>query len=137
MKLGLIKSIPSKSGALISPRWYVNNCLSQTFGFISQRREKTGLGGLILHNDNTQAHRAWTTTALLAENAVLSTCDYFRFPKLTNQPRVIGFNSNDETLVAFDNVIGRLVKEDFQNCLMISFLECTNVLTQGENTLHK
>ena len=52
MKSGSLGSIPLKSGASISTHRYVNNCLSQLFDVISQRREKTGLRGLTLQDDN-------------------------------------------------------------------------------------
>ena len=51
-KSGLIESIPLEPDASISTNWYINNCLSQIYDVISQRREQTGLCGVILHDDN-------------------------------------------------------------------------------------
>ena len=72
MKSGLIESVALESGASISARSYVTNCLSTVFDTVAQRREKTGLRGLILHDDNARPHRAWMTTEYLAENRVES-----------------------------------------------------------------
>ena len=54
VKSGLIKPILLVS---ISVHWYVNSCLSQIFDVISQRREKTGLCGLIFHGNNARSRR--------------------------------------------------------------------------------
>jgi hypothetical protein len=72
MKSGIIESIPLESDASITAYWYVNNCLFQVFGVDAQRREETGLRGLILHDDNARPHRAWVTTEVLDENRVES-----------------------------------------------------------------
>ena len=76
---------------------------------------------------NIRPHRARITTEFLANYWVepypnawyssdLSSYDYFLFSKLTNQPWVVHFNSDDEVLDVLDHVIRSLAKEDFQNC---------------------
>ena len=72
MKSGLIESIALESGASISARSYVGNCLSRISDPVTQRREKMGLRRLILHDDNARLHRTWMTTDYLAENGVES-----------------------------------------------------------------
>ena len=37
---------------------------------MSERRETRGLRGLIFHDDNAKAHRAWITNEFLLENHV-------------------------------------------------------------------
>ena len=58
MKFGLVESIALESGASISAQSYVTNCLSRVFDAVAQRREKTGLCGLILHDDKARSHWA-------------------------------------------------------------------------------
>ena len=52
MKSGLIESIVLESGASVSARACVTNWQSGVFDAVPQRREKTGLRRLILHDDN-------------------------------------------------------------------------------------
>jgi [histone H3]-lysine36 N-dimethyltransferase SETMAR len=117
MKSGLIESIPLESGASVNADWYVNNCLFQVFDVVSQRREKTELRGLILHDENARPHRAWITNEFLAKNRVesyqnppyspdLSPCDFFLFGRLKSQLRGIRFNDDNEMLRALDSAIG-------------------------------
>ena len=109
VKSGLIESIALKSGASISARLYVTNCLSTVFDAVAQRQEKTGIRGLILHDDNARSHWAWMTTEYLAENRVESyenspyspdpsLCDFFLLQKLKNQLQGIQFNNDQEML---------------------------------------
>ena len=72
MKFDLIESIALESDASISARPYVMNYLSTVFDVVVQRREKTGLCGLILHDDNARRDRAWMTTEYLAGNRIES-----------------------------------------------------------------
>jgi hypothetical protein len=72
MKSGLIEWIPLEPGKTINASWYINICLSQVFKIVLARRQKTGLRGLILHDDNASAHRAWVASEFLIENHVES-----------------------------------------------------------------
>ena len=95
MKSGLIESIALESDTSVSARLYVTSCLSRVFDVVAQRRTKTGLSELILHDENTRPHRAWMMTEYLAEKRVkpypnppyspdLSLCNFFLFQKLKN-----------------------------------------------------
>ncbi|CAF1561994.1 unnamed protein product [Didymodactylos carnosus] len=70
MKTGLIKSIPLERGGTVTKRWYVDSCLPQVFETVSEWRQKIGLRGLILHDDNARPHRAGIVNEFLAENRV-------------------------------------------------------------------
>ncbi|CAF1196972.1 unnamed protein product [Rotaria sp. Silwood1] len=70
MKSGLIKSVPLETGVTLYARWYVNPCLPQVFKTVSKRRPRSGLRGLILHDDNARSHRAWIINNFLAKNRV-------------------------------------------------------------------
>ena len=63
-----------------------NRCLSQIFDIISQRREKTGFRGLILHDDIAQSHQTWITAEFLTENRAesYSNASYSSDPSLCN-----------------------------------------------------
>ena len=148
MKSGLIESIPLESGASVNADWYVNNCLSQVFDVVSRRRDKTGLRGLILHDDNARPHRAWTTNEFLAQNRVesyqnppyspdLSPCDFFLFGRLKSQLRGIRFNDDNDMLSALDSAIRDLTKEDFQNCFSDWFSRMHKCIDAGGEYFEK
>jgi histone-lysine N-methyltransferase SETMAR len=127
MKSSLIKAVPLETGETLNASWYINTCLPQVFKTVSERRPRSGLRGLILHDDNATPHRAWITNEFLTENHVesypnppyspdLSPCDFFLFPKLKNQLRGIQFDDDNAMLTALEQAIDSLTKEDFQNC---------------------
>ncbi|CAF1549287.1 unnamed protein product [Adineta ricciae] len=144
MKSGLIKSVTLESDQNITAAWYVNHCLPQLFEAVSQRRKKSALRNLILHDDNARPHRAWTTTEFLTQNSVesyqnppyspdLSPCDFFLFPRLKKQVRGIQFVDDNSMLPALDQAIGSLTADDFKNCFKDSFVrkeKCIDV--QGQ-----
>ena len=118
------------------------------FDAVAQRREKTGLRGLILHDDNARSHRAWMTIEYLAENRVksyqnpsylpdLSLCNFFLFQKLKNKLREIQFNNDEEMLEALDHAIGCLTKEDFQNCFSDWFSRMQKCIDVGREYFEK
>ncbi|CAF1608427.1 unnamed protein product [Didymodactylos carnosus] len=125
MKSGLTKSIPLELGETVAKRWYVDSCLPQVFETVSEWRQKTGLHGVILHEDDARPHTAKTVNEFLAENRVepyqnppyspdLSPCDIFLFAKLKNQLR--GIRLDDAMLNALEQAIDSLTKADFKNC---------------------
>ena len=92
---------------------------------MSEQRETRGLRGLIFHDDNAKAHRAWITNKFLLENHVeqyqnpayspdLSPCDFCLFPKLKKQLLGIRFNDDHEIQTALEQAIDSLTKEDFR-----------------------
>ena len=102
---------------------------------MSERRETRSLRGLIIHDDNAKAHRAWMRNEFLLENhveqyenaahllqiEVLATSSCFR-----NKKRLGGirFNDDNEMLTAFEQAFDILTKEDFRrlvysNALML------------------
>ena len=97
---------------------------------MSERRETRDLRGLIFLNDNAKPHRAWTISESLLENHIeqyenaayssdLSPCDFFLFPKLKKQLHGIQFNDDYEMVIAFEQAIDSLTKEDFKNCFKV------------------
>jgi histone-lysine N-methyltransferase SETMAR len=127
MKSGLIECIPLEPGDTVNASWYVNVCLPNVFRAVSEWRKKTGIRGLILHDDNAKPHRALITNGFLAKNHIqsypnppyspdLSPCDFFLFPELNDQLREIEFNDDNMMLNALEQAIGTLTKDDFKNC---------------------
>ena len=148
MKFSLIESIALRSGASISARSYVTSCLLGVFDTAAQRRDKTGLCGLVLHDDNARLHRAWVTTEYLTENRIesyqnapyspdLSLCDSFLFSKVKKQLRGIQFNFNEEMLEALDPTIRCLTKEDFQDCFDDWLSRMQNCIDVAEEDFEK
>jgi hypothetical protein len=54
MRPSLFESVPSESGASINANWYTHCRLYQVFDVAIQRREKTGLRPMIVHDDNAR-----------------------------------------------------------------------------------
>ena len=76
---------------------------------MSKRREIRGVRGDIFHDHNAKSHRAWITNEFLLENHIeqyenadLSPCDFFLFPKLKKQLRNIRFNDDNEMPTALE-----------------------------------
>ena len=101
---------------------------------MSERRETRGLRDLIFHDDNAKANRSWITNEFLLENHVeqyqnppyspdLSSCDFFLLPKLKKQLLGIRFNDDNEMLIALQQTMDSLTKEDFKNCLEDWFIQ--------------
>ena len=144
MKSGLIKPIPLESGATANADWYANLCLPEVLKTVSERRLKTGIRGLILHDDNARPHRAWITNEFLFENHVesypnppyspdLSPCDFFLFPKLKSQLRGIRFQDDNAMLDALDEAIGSLTLDDFHECFADWFNRMNKcIVAQGQ-----
>ena len=134
IKSGLIESIALESGSSIRIQSHVTNCLSRVFDAVFQRREKIGLLGLILHDDNARLHRAWTTTEYVTGNRVksyrippcspdLSVWYFFLFQKLKNQLEGIQFNPfNPEIFVR--SVHTRKMKKLFSPLRSVIIISC-------------
>ncbi|CAF1071690.1 unnamed protein product, partial [Didymodactylos carnosus] len=144
------KSIPLERSETVTKRWYVDSCLPQVYETVSEWRQKTGLRGLILHDDNARPHRAGIVNEFLAENRVepyrnppcspdLSPCDFFMFAKLKNQLRGIRFDDDNAMLNALEQAIGSLIKDDFKNCFddwFIRMHKCIDADGQYFEKLH-
>ena len=93
---------------------------------MSERRETRSLRGLIFHDDNAKAHRAWIANEFFLENyveqyenvahllqiEVLATSCFRNVKQLGG----IRFNGDNEMLTAFEQAFDTLKKEDFKNC---------------------
>ena len=125
MKSGLIESITLKPDTSVSARLYVTNCLSRVFDVVAQRRAKTGLSELILHDDNARPYRAWIMTEYLADKRVesypnplyspdLNLCNFFLFQKLKNQRQGIQFNNDKKIFEALGMQLSVRLKRTFE-----------------------
>ena len=88
----LPKAPTAEDRRTVTADWYVYHCLPKVFEVWCQRRPKTGLRVLFLH-DNASAHTAAITVVFLDENQVqllphppyppdLSPCDFFLLPEM-------------------------------------------------------
>ena len=113
---GHVAIVPLDDRRTVTADWYGHHCLSKVFEVWCQRRPKTGLGGLFLHQDNASAHTAATTVDFLNESEVqllpyppyspdLSPCDFFLFPELKRQLNGILFESAEEACRAFPRAV--------------------------------
>ncbi|CAF0990645.1 unnamed protein product, partial [Didymodactylos carnosus] len=143
-------SIPLERGGAVTARWYINSCLPQVFETVSEWRQKTGLRGLILRDNNARPHRTGIVSEFLAENRVepypnspyspdLSPCDFFLFSKHKNQLRGIQFNDDNAMLNELEQAIDSLTKDDFKNCFddwFIRMHKCIDADGQYFEKLH-
>ena len=98
------------------------------FSVVSETKRNVRPSRSHFHDDNAKLHRAWITNEFLLNNHVeqyentayfqdLSPCDFLLFLKLKKQLPGIQFNDDNEMLIAFEQAIDSLTKEDFKNCL--------------------
>lgn len=67
---GLVNVVEMGSNETISAKWYTNVCLKQVFDSVANKREKTGIRGIILHHDNARPHKANITREFLEEKGI-------------------------------------------------------------------
>lgn len=129
---GHVVTVPLENQATVTAKWYVTICLPKLFSTLQERRPKTGLRGLLLHQDNASAHTARITKDFLAESTIqvlahppyspdLAPCDYFLFPKVKNELRGRRFESPEEAVEAYERTLATIPKEEWRQCFSVWF----------------
>jgi histone-lysine N-methyltransferase SETMAR len=124
---GHIATIPVETQRTVTANWYTTSCLPLVFAEVCKRRPKTRLRGILLHHDNASSHTASKTTQFLKDSGVkslnhppyspdLAPCDFFLFPITKDKLRGQRFQSCEDAVDAFINVLNDISKEEWKNC---------------------
>lgn len=124
---GHLVTVPLEEQRTVNAEWYVSVCLPKVLRSIQEKRPKTGLRGIFLHQDNASAHIAQKTTQYFETNKVnllshppyspdLAPCDYFLFPKIKAALKGKIFQDAEEALQAFLEELEMLDQSDFVMC---------------------
>jgi histone-lysine N-methyltransferase SETMAR len=122
---GLVSAVKLGSKETITAKWYTNVCLEEVFNSVANKREKTGIRGIILHHDNARPHKAAITSAFLEEKGIelmphppyspdLAPCDFWLFRKLKKFLRGKRFRSENEIDSAVHEFLASIPTEDWR-----------------------
>ena len=141
---GHVITVPLDTQRTVTANWYVKHCLPKVLDAVVLHRPRTRLRGLLLHHDNAPAHRAHQTKNFLAENRVqelshpsyspdLAPCDFFVFPRVKLQLRVIRYDSPEEAVEAFMKVLEDIPALEWASCFTKWFERMTRCIeAKGE-----
>ena len=115
-KFGHVATVPLEDRKTVTDDWYVNLCMSKIFQAWCKRRPRTGVRGLLLLHDNSNAHTAAVTLDFLATNDVqlvthpryspdLASCDWFLFPSVKRQLKGKQFQNAEVARAFIEGVI--------------------------------
>ena len=90
---GPVLQIPVPKGSSVTGKFYRESVLTQLVDFYQKRRPRTGVRGIKLVHDNTQAHKSAMVQEYLKESGLdvldhpsyspdLPPCDFWLFPRL-------------------------------------------------------
>jgi histone-lysine N-methyltransferase SETMAR len=141
-KSGLVKVVPLEEQKTVTSLWYTTVCLPKVFEELKKRRPKTGLRGILLHQDNASSHTAGRTSQFLSEQTVkllthppyspdLAPCDFFLFPKVKEGLKGVKFSGDDDALDALDSELARLTSEDYKECFNSWFYRMERCIAVG------
>src|SRR5277367_5722789 len=65
-KSGLMKVLPLEKQQTVTSLWYTTVCFPKVFEELRKRRLKTGLRGILLHQENASSHTAGRTSHFLS-----------------------------------------------------------------------
>ncbi|CAH1992142.1 unnamed protein product [Acanthoscelides obtectus] len=125
----------------VTADWYTTICLPKV---ITELRKINPERKIILHQDNESSHTAQKTRQYLAEENVelldyhpygpdLSPSDFFTFPEIKNRLRGQRFQSLEEAVDAFKNVVLDLPANEWSKCFENWFERmqmCINLLRE-------
>lgn len=123
-KSGHVATIPLVERKSINAEWYTTICLPKV---VEEVRKTNRRRRILLHQDNASSHTARMTTAYLKEKNVelvdhppyspdLSPCDYFLFPKIKTKLRGQRFQTPDEAVEAYKNLVSEMPVSEWHKC---------------------
>ncbi|CAH1979767.1 unnamed protein product [Acanthoscelides obtectus] len=123
-KAGHIATIPLNEQRIVTADWYTTICLPKV---ITELRKINPERRIILHQDYASSHTAQKTRQYLTEENLelmdqlpyspdLSCNDFFTFPKIKNRLRGQRFQSPEEAVDAFKNVVLDLPANEWNKC---------------------
>ena len=119
--------VPLETQRTVTARWYVEECLPRVLESIHELRPRTRHRGILLHHDNAPAHTAKLTQEFLARESVqllqhppyspdLAPLDFFVFPRVKLQLRGKRFESPEEAVEAFNEILRDIPSTDWSSC---------------------
>jgi histone-lysine N-methyltransferase SETMAR len=145
---GLVKAVPLVEQATVTAHWYTTVCLPQVFAELQNTRPKTGLRGILLHQDNASAHTAAVTMDFLHQSDVqllphppyspdLAPCDFFLFPKVKLLLKGKHYESKDAALAAFNGVLNDIGNTEWVACFESWFQRMSHCIQSSGNYFEK
>lgn len=124
---GPVAVIPLEDRRTITSEWYCEVCLPQAFGELNSERPRSGVRGILFHQDNAPAHSAARTMDYLTTSGVqmlphppyspdLAPCDFFLFPTVKKMLRGRKFNNANEAVEEFRRLFFDLPQDMFFKC---------------------
>lgn len=147
-RTGIIAVIPVPKGKTVNAQWYTGVCLPQVFEKLHEQRPSAGVRGILLHHDNAPAHTAARTIDFLHDAGVqlvshppyspdLAPCDFNLFGEVKNKLRGKRFQSAEEAIAAFNEVLEMLSKNDFHVCFDKWFLRMNKCISADGDYFEK
>lgn len=123
-KTGHIATIEVDDRPTEDSDWYVNHCLPKVFAEWRKKHPKSSMQRLRLHHDNASPHKSGLTAEFLSTEGVrelphppyspdLSPCDFYLFPVVKNKLRGKRFQSPDEAVAAYLEIINGISKDSW------------------------
>lgn len=124
---GPVAVIPLEDRKTVTSEWYSEVCLPKAFGELSSERPRSGVRGILFHQDNAPAHTAARTVDYLATSGVqilphppyspdLAPCDFFLFPTVKKMLRGRKFNTANDAVEEFHRLFFDLQQDAFFKC---------------------
>ena len=115
-KFGHVATVPIEYRKTVTVDWHVNHCLPKIFQAWCKRRPRTGVRGLLLHDDNARVNTEAVTLDCLAANDIqlvtrppyspyLAPCDWFLFPSFKKQLMGKQFQNAEDARAFIEGVI--------------------------------
>ena len=126
-RTGHMATIPLEQQRTVTGQWYATQCLPQVLEAVEMRRPRTRTRGLLLHHDNAPAHRSHVVADFLAREHIqevghppyspdLAPCDFFVFPNVKRLMRGIRYESPEDAVKAFKDLVEGLPPSAWASC---------------------
>ena len=133
-KTGPLATIPLVQQRTVTGEWYKNECLPKVLQAAANRqrshprtRAQTNAQTVLLHHDNAPAHRSQVVENFLTEERIqqlghppyspdLAPCDFFVFPNVKRMMRGIRYDSPEEAVTAFSDLLEGLPTLAWSTC---------------------
>jgi len=124
---GHVATIALEDQRTVTAEWYTGTCLPVVFEKLREQRPRTGLSGLFLHQDNASSHTARQTSTFLEQQSMrvlphppyspdLAPCDFFVFPKVKYALRGKRFDTPEDAVDAYRDVLDGVTPSEWCSC---------------------
>ena len=124
---GHVATIALEDQRTVTAEWYSNTCLTAVFKKLRERRPRSGLSGLFLHQDNASSHNARLTSTFLEQQSMrvlphppyspdLAPCNFFVFPKVKQALCGKRFDTPEDAVDAYHDVLESVTPSEWRYC---------------------